>query len=136
MIKHSVACVFVKENMVLLGKRIPSGAMGGLWEFPGGKVEEGETFEQAVIREFAEEFSVEVSVGPLITNNIFVHNNKNYHLHVYQVFVETDISKWKLTEHTEVKWFDLKDIPSLPFVDSDKKVYPDVVNYFRRVYEE
>lgn len=130
MANHSVACIYVKDNKVLLGKRVPSGAMGGLWEFPGGKVEEGETFQQAVIREFAEEFSVEVTVGPLITEASFFNGSKEYRLHVFQVFVDVDISNWQLTEHTEVKWFNFNDIPTLPFVDSDEKVYPEVKKYF------
>ena len=54
------------DGRVLMQRRRLSRAHGGLWEFPGGKVEEGETLEQAVAREMAEELAVEIAPGALI----------------------------------------------------------------------
>lgn len=130
-IRHSIAGIVVVDNLVLIGRRIPVGQMGGRWEFPGGKVEEGETYEQAVVREFTEEFSLKVIVGKHITDASFEHNNETVMLHAYQVFIpnEQDVN-WVLTEHTEVKWIHFSEIANLNFVDSDKLIYSEVRKYF------
>ena len=60
--KHSVAAIVVKNGRVLIGKRSDVGQMGGRWEFPGGKVDPGETYEEALKREFREEFSQDIIV--------------------------------------------------------------------------
>ncbi len=62
-----VVCgVFVRAGRVLIVQRKPGGRHGGYWEFPGGKVEVGESAEQALVRELAEELGVTVRVGPLV----------------------------------------------------------------------
>ena len=68
MSKTSIACIAFNDNKVLIAHRNPTGQMGGRWEFPGGKVEDGESEETAVAREFKEEFGVSITVGPKIAN--------------------------------------------------------------------
>ena len=67
MSKISIACIAYDGEKILIAHRNPTGQMGGRWEFPGGKVEEGETDESAIVREFREEFGVTVSVNEKIT---------------------------------------------------------------------
>ena len=59
------AALVDSERRILLQQRLPDRAMGGLWEFPGGKVESGELPEAALARELAEELGIEVAVGAL-----------------------------------------------------------------------
>ncbi|MBR5866771.1 MAG: NUDIX domain-containing protein [Spirochaetaceae bacterium] len=129
MMNESIACIISSGSKVLLGKRLPSGSMGNRWEFPGGKVEPDETHEQAIIRELKEEFGTSCSVGQKITSTSFENNSKKYNLYAYDVKIDLDISELVLTEHSQVEWKEITDIPSLEFVDSDNKIYPEVKKY-------
>ena len=113
-----------------MGRRVPGGQMGERWEFPGGKVEKDELPEEAICREFDEEFSVPVSVGNKIAQAVFQYKGNDIQLEGYEIFLDTDKPRWVLTEHTEIRWVDLEEIPSLHFVDSDLLIYPQVVEYF------
>lgn len=131
MIKNSIACIAFDEKKVLIAHRNPSGQMGNRWEFPGGKVEDGETDSQAIIREIKEEFGINVTVGDKIAEASFKHNGNEFSLRAYVVFFPHNgmIEKYQLTEHTEYKWVELAEIPTLEFVDSDMLIYPQVVKY-------
>ncbi len=128
----SIACIAFNNGKVLIAHRNPVGQMGGRWEFPGGKVEDGESLQQAAIREFQEEFGVAITVGEQIAQSAFVHNGKTVPLTAYRIYVPHDgiAVPYTLSEHTEYRWVTLDEIASLDFVDSDLKIYPDVKNYF------
>lgn len=128
----SIACIaFNSEGKVLIAHRSPTGQMGNRWEFPGGKIEDGEDEVTGIIREFKEEFGVTVEVGPHIADADFEHNGKKRLLHAYRIFVPHDgmTEKYVLTEHTEYRWAELSEISSLDFVDSDLLIYPAVKAY-------
>ena len=124
----SIACITYKEKKILIAHRNPGGAMGNRWEFPGGKVDPGETDEDSIIREMQEEFGVKAFVGNKIAETDFVHNEKKCQLNAYLVELEHDgIEKpFVLTEHSEYKWVFLDEINFLNFVDSDLKIFPKV----------
>ena len=127
----SIACIALAGKKVLIAHRNPTGQMGGRWEFPGGKVEAGESDAEAVVREFREEFGVEVTVGEKIAEAVFVHNGTDVTLHAYRVFVPHDGQEtpYVLTEHTGYRWAGIAEVEELSFVDSDLKLYPAVRQY-------
>ncbi len=131
---NSVACIIYKDGKVLVAHRIPKGDMGSRWEFPGGKVDKGEDDKMAIIREMREEFGVKAFPGEKISSCSFFHKNKECFLNAYSVQLEHDgIAKpFVLTEHTEYKWINPKEIENLNFVDSDLKIYPDVMKYLEK----
>lgn len=131
MSKGSIACIAFKDKQVLIAHRNPTGQMGGRWEFPGGKVEDGETDETAIVREMQEEFGITVTPGAKIAEAEFKHNGKVSSLHAYLVTLPHDgmTEKYTLTEHTEYRWADLAEIPLLNFVDSDMLLYPQIAKY-------
>jgi mutator protein MutT len=66
-LKHiGVAVIWNDDRQILIDKRKAGGAMGGLWEFPGGKIEAGETTIDCILREIKEELEIEISVGDLL----------------------------------------------------------------------
>ena len=128
---RSVACVAFNEKKVLIAHRKSGGQMGGRWEFPGGKAEEGETDEQSIIREMREEFGIEVSVGEKIAQASFNHNGNTFSLSAYLINVPHNglKEKYVLSEHSEYRWAEPAEIPLLNFVDSDMLLYPQILKY-------
>jgi 8-oxo-dGTP diphosphatase len=123
----SVAGIAVEDGKVFVARRIPGGDLGEKWEFPGGKVEEGESDQNALIREFREEFRVTVRVGCFVGSASFEHHGQNRVLRAYRVYPES--RDFTLLEHTEWKWVSPQSIAALDFADSDRKLLPELEKY-------
>lgn len=121
--KQSVAGIHYKDGTFLIGKRLPTGDMGNRWEFPGGKVDPGETPKQALQREFFEEMGVDVQVGEQVAVAGFSHRDSQVRLEAYEVFIPDDTTV-VLTEHTQLARATLDDIEKMDFVDSDLLLVP------------
>lgn len=78
-----VAALIEKNDRVLIAQRL-KGHLAGKWEFPGGKVENGETEENAIIREMHEEFNISVRCEGFVCNNIVIDNDKEIDLRLYR----------------------------------------------------
>ncbi|SHI23158.1 (deoxy)nucleoside triphosphate pyrophosphohydrolase [Ferrimonas marina] len=83
MILDVVAALLVADDKVLVARRHPESSQGGLWEFPGGKVEPGESHQAALVREIQEELSVTLSVGPFLATSEHRYPGKTVRLHGY-----------------------------------------------------
>jgi len=105
---------------VLLAKRKSSGELPGKWEFPGGKIEAGESPEECIKRELREELGIKVKVGEYITSSEFDYGDRRIKLLVYNAsFVDGD---FKLSDHEEVKWVNKKDLFLYELAEADKPV--------------
>ena len=105
MIIKVVAALIIKDGKVLIAKRATGDKhVLGKWEFPGGKVKDNETLEEAIEREINEEFEIKVKARRFITNNICKYPNKTVDLKLYECdYVEGEI---KLHDHFEYLWID------------------------------
>lgn len=75
------ACVLLDgEGRILIAKRPPGRSLAGLWEFPGGKVEQGESPEHALIRELAEELGIDIAAADLAPLTFASHAYPDFHL--------------------------------------------------------
>lgn len=116
----SLCGVVVEGGRYLVARRNPGGSQGGKWEFPGGKQEPGETSEQALAREFAEELSVPVTVGRLLHVGGFTNGGKSYRLEAWEASLLG--REFRLTEHQELRWVALAELADLDLSDSDRQV--------------
>ena len=82
-IEVAAALVF-RKGKLLITQRNPEDHLGGLWEFPGGKREAGETYQECLIRELREELGIEVQVGELIESLTHAYPEKTVHLRFFR----------------------------------------------------
>jgi 8-oxo-dGTP diphosphatase len=124
---NSVAGIAIERGKVFIARRKPGGDLGEKWEFPGGKVEEGETDADALRREYREEFGVAVEIGPLLASSEFTHKGRAFLLNAYRIFF-TDYH-FKITDHSEWRWTAFNEIKALDFAGSDCGLFPALQAY-------
>lgn len=119
------ACVLIDaDGRVLIAQRPEGKAMAGLWEFPGGKVEAGESPEETLVREMNEELGVEIQPACLWPLIFASHGYENFHL----LMPLYGCRKWTglpgAREGQSLKWVKPLRLPDYPFVPADKPLLP------------
>ncbi|MBQ7889713.1 MAG: (deoxy)nucleoside triphosphate pyrophosphohydrolase [Erysipelotrichaceae bacterium] len=98
---HVVAAIIEKEDKILIAQRL-KGEHQGLWEFPGGKVEDNETNEQALIREIKEEFETDIQINTYLSTIEYQYPHFNL---VMDCYICTLISEsMHLNDHSAIRW--------------------------------
>ena len=116
-----VAGVIYKDNKFLIAQRNLKKSQGGLWEFSGGKVEKGETYENALAREIKEEFNANIEVNEYIGENIHHYPEKNIKLLFYKAKLISE--KIELLEHEDYKWITKEEKDNFEFAGADRVVF-------------
>ncbi len=129
--KRSIAGIVERNGSFLVGLRLPTGEMGGRWEFPGGKVDQGEKPEESLIREFREEMGVDVVPGRVIAKVTFENRNGPVELTAYEVTMLEETPTY-LTEHEKFDWITLHEVERRSFVDSDLLLVPYIRNWYEK----
>ncbi len=119
--ERSVAGILLREGKVFIARRGLAGSFSGFWEFPGGKVEPGESDEEALVREFGEEFDLPIDAKKLLGEIVFPHRGKDRVLAAWLIELESNHGP-RLLEHSEIAWKGSAELESLGFVDSDRKL--------------
>ena len=112
-----VGAVIVKDGAVLCARRGPGSQMAGMWEFPGGKIEPGETPQQALVREIEEELHCHVVVGDEVESTVHEYDFAVITLTTY--YCELEAGTPELTEHAEFVWLPPESLLSLEWAPAD-----------------
>ena len=115
-----VAALIWKDNKFMICQRPMYKARGLLWEFVGGKVESGETKEQALIRECREELAVTLSVGDMFMDVIHEYPDITVHLTLFNATI-ADGEPQKL-EHNDIQWIMPSEISNYEFCPADEEI--------------
>lgn len=112
-----VAALIEREGKLLLARRDASGDQAGLWEFPGGKVEAGESQQAALIRELQEELGIEATVAEFVATSELQQPARLIRLHGWRVSDFTGMIT--LQCHSEIRWVVPDDVHSFELAPAD-----------------
>ena len=113
-----VAIIDQDKNKVLAGKRNADRLVGGMWEFPGGKIEKGEKPQEAAKRELKEEFHDEVQIGPQLDETVsYEYDFGIVKLTVF--FAKLLTNNFDLVAHSEVEWLSADEVQKLNWAPAD-----------------
>lgn len=96
------AAIIWRRGEVLVARRAAGKHLAGYWEFPGGKLEEGESAEYCLARELEEEFGIAVVVGGFVAASVYDYGHKIVRLLAYDV--EHVSGEFRLTDHDAIEW--------------------------------
>ena len=126
-ITEVVAALIRQGDKFMICQRPPHKARGLLWEFVGGKVEPGETKEQALIRECREELAVTLGVGDVFMDVVHEYPDLTVHLTLFNATI-AEGEPQKL-EHNDIQWITPSEILNYEFCPADKEILKAISNY-------
>ena len=118
-----VAAIIVNDNKVFATQR-GYGEWKDFWEFPGGKIDAGETPEEALCREIKEELDTEIAVGELFTTINYDYPTFHITMHCYLCTIEN--GSLTLLEHEAAKWLSLEQLDSVTWLPADLLVIAEL----------
>jgi len=114
---HVVGAVIIENGKILCAQRGNTKALAHKWEFPGGKIEEGETPQEALKREINEEMKCIVEIGDAIETTIYEYDFGFVHLSTF--YCSLIQGEPILTEHIEIRWLSSEELDTLDWAPAD-----------------
>ncbi len=126
-----VAALIWDDNRFMICQRPAHKARGLLWEFVGGKVEPGETKEQALIRECREELAVTIQVGSIFMEVIHEYPDMTIKLTLFNATISEGVPQ--MLEHNDIRWISPDEIPQYDFCPADTEILKKLRRRYLRV---
>ncbi len=123
-----VAAIIIHDGKVFATQR-GYGEFKDGWEFPGGKIEEGETPEEALVREIKEELDTEIEVGEYL--DTVEYDYPSFHLSMKCYFCTIKSGQLVLKEHEAAKWLTKDNLDSVDWLPADKNIIFKLLNFKR-----
>ena len=122
----SAVALIDSDGRILLAQRPPGKSMAGLWEFPGGKLEQGETVQQALRRELSEELGIEAVIGDAVIEIIHEYEDKSVLLDVWKVkdFTGEVVGK----EGQCFRWVRIDELTRYQFPEANEPIVESLIN--------
>jgi 8-oxo-dGTP diphosphatase len=114
--RQVAAAVIVEDRRLFLARRAPGQDLAGYWELPGGKLESGETPQQALERELAEEFSMSARAGDILASTTYEYEHGCFEMHAVSA---TRSSEFELTVHDRFTWANSSGLDRLKLAPAD-----------------
>jgi len=125
------AGIIEKDGKFLIAKRKAGKCLGSKWEFPGGKLEEGETHEDCLKRELMEELNIDTAIGEFFCSNDFACTDIAIRLFAYKAeYISGEI---KIVDHDEYKWVTANEFKNYEFVEPDIPIVNKLVMLFSKI---
>ena len=118
-----VAAIIVADGKILATQR-GYGEYKDKWEFPGGKIEPGETPEEALRREIREELSADISVNQFVCT--VEHDYPTFHLTMHNYLCQVVSGYLQFLEHEAARWLDIAHIDTVDWLPADRKILPQL----------
>ena len=120
-----VAGIIINQNKILIGKRKDKDIGGGKWEFPGGKIEVGETNSEALERELYEELGISVKIGKELMNYEHMFKTTIYNISFMEIIdYEGEICN---NAHSEIKWVKFSNLLEYDFISGDDRFIQSLI---------
>ncbi len=119
--KEVSAALIVRNDKVFIAQRPKGKPLPDLWEFPGGKQEEGETLPQCLKRELKEELDVNAEVGEFLMDTTYAYPNGEFRINLYRVHIP-DGEEPKLNVHQNATWISPAEMKNFEFPPADKEI--------------
>lgn len=121
-----VAALIWDKNKFLICQRPQNKARALLWEFVGGKVEQGETKQQALVRECREELNITLNVGDIFCDVTHVYPDITVHLTLFNATIKSGVPQ--LIEHNDMRWISVDQIDNYEFCPADVEILTKLKN--------
>jgi 8-oxo-dGTP diphosphatase len=122
------AAVVVKDRLILAARRRLGLHLEGLWEFPGGKIESGETGPECLVRELMEELNIRIEIGEFVLESVHQYSKKTVSLQAY--LAQYQNGTFSLEDHDEVRWMEADELMTLCWAPADLPIVKEIVRRF------
>ncbi|MCO7544676.1 (deoxy)nucleoside triphosphate pyrophosphohydrolase [Stutzerimonas nitrititolerans] len=122
------AAVVYRDGNILITRRAPGEKLAGMWEFPGGKLESGETPQSCIVRELREELGVESDAGEILTTSMFTYPGGTIELIAMTVSLRSDVLT--LHVHDRAEWVTPQDLLSYELAPADIPIAEEIIRKY------
>ena len=126
MINVVAAVIKNGDKKILIAQRNLKKSQGGLWEFPGGKIEPNESRETAIVREIKEELTIDIDVESYLAEKVFNYPDKDVNLIAMNCRILN--GEIKLMEHEDAKWVSKDELKQFEFAPADMFIVEKLIN--------